>query len=80
MCKLVHGHLCVAINSISHGLACLDLLPHIQDVPIGNTFQELGDFRSVSASHACTKSNRSSATGWGALMFCHLIRELKNHG
>lgn len=47
MCKLVHGHLCVAINSISHGLACLDLLPHIQDVPIGNTFQELGDFRSV---------------------------------
>lgn len=24
----VYAHACVAINSISHGLACLDLLPH----------------------------------------------------
>lgn len=43
MCKPVHGHLRAAINSNSHGLACLDLLPCIQDVPIGNTFREPDD-------------------------------------
>ncbi len=75
----VHAHVFVAINSISHGLACLDLLPCSRDVPIGNTFRELDDFGSVSASHSCIQSNPFDATGWGALMLLHLIKKLKNH-
>lgn len=58
----LHAHVCVAINSITHGLACLDLLPRMRDVPIGNTFGELDDFGSASASHSCTQSNPFNAT------------------
>lgn len=78
-CARLHARVCVAINSITHGLACLDLLLCIRDVPIGNTFGELDDFGSAPASHSCAPSNPFNATWWGGLMLLHLIKELKNH-
>lgn len=52
VCASAHAHVCGAINSVSHGLACLDLLPCIGDVPIGNTFRELDDLGSVPESYS----------------------------
>lgn len=53
-----------SINSVTRGLACLDSLLRVRDVPIGNRFGEPDDLGSVAASHSCTQSNPFNATWW----------------
>lgn len=63
----VHVHVCVAINSTSHGLACLDLLPGIRDVPDWQYIPRAGRFLEVCLHLILAlRVILFNATGWGA--------------
>ena len=67
----------LAINSIFHG-SCLSrfVTPASEMYRLPIDSQELSNFRTVFASHCCAQSNPVDASGWGALMLLHLIKEL----
>lgn len=71
--------MCGAINSISGGLACLDLLLCIQDVPIGTVFPELGCvWKCICISFFVLKVILSVQLDGESLRSSALTRELKS--